>query len=207
MWVRKIRLDANYDGVRAQCEARLGNARIRIQIDIGFGDVITPRPEPLVYPTLLDSEPPRLLGYTPETSIAEKFQAMILLDVANTRLKDFLDVWSLSKARTLNGVVLTEAIQATFRRRGTDPPAATPVAFTAAFYSSPDKQAQWKACLRKARVSSEVPQLATIVSEIAGLLMPVVNAVNTDQRFILIWPPGGPWQGIPFYNDSDQHNR
>ncbi len=99
----EIRLAANYDGVRIRCGARLRNARVSLQIDVGFGDVVTPGPQEIEYPTLLDFEAPRLLGYTPESAIAEKLQAMVVLDMANTRMKDFLDIWILAQGPGLAG--------------------------------------------------------------------------------------------------------
>jgi hypothetical protein len=130
----EIRLDSHYDGVRVRCCANLGNARIPLQIDIGFGDVITPGALKVVYPTLLDFDAPRLLGYTPETSIAEKFEAMVVLDLANTRLKDFLDIWVLAQGQEFSGDVLANAIKATFLRRRTPLPQSTPLPLTPVFH-------------------------------------------------------------------------
>ena len=122
-----------WGGVRVRCCANLGNARIPLQIDIGFGDVITPGALKVVYPTLLDFAAPRLLGYTPETSIAEKFEAMVILDMANTRLKDFLDIWVLAQGQEFRGDVLANAIKTTFLRRRTPLPQFTPIALTPSF--------------------------------------------------------------------------
>jgi len=189
----EIRLQAKYDGVRVHCGARLGNARITLQIDIGFGDVITPQAQRIEYPTLLEFDPPSLLGYTPETSIAEKFEAMVVLDMANTRLKDFLDLWILSQAREFSGNVLAEAVDATFRRRGTPLPGSTPIALTSAFHLAAGKQAQWQAYVRKARVEGPTPTLEETVARIDTFLMPVVKALASGIPFASAWPPGGPW--------------
>jgi hypothetical protein len=111
--------------------------------------VVTPGEQNVEYPTLLDFDTPRLLGYTPETYIAEKFQALVSLDMANTRLKDFLDIWILAQVREFSGATLAKAIDATFRRRQTPLPGSTPVALTPPFHSAPAKQAQWRAYLQR----------------------------------------------------------
>ena len=189
----EIRLGASYDGVRVRCIALLGNARISLQVDIGFGDIITPQAQRIEYPTLLDFDAPSLLGYTPETTIAEKLEAMVVLDMANTRLKDFLDVWILSQAREFSGNVLAEAVDATFRRRGTPLPESAPIALTSAFHSVAAKQAQWSAYARKARIEGPVPTLEEAVARIDTFLMPVVEALVAGTPFASHWPPGGPW--------------
>ena len=192
-----IRLDVHYDGIRIRCRANLGNARIPMQIDVGFGDVVIPAAQDIVYPTLLDFEAPRLLGYTPETVIAEKFQAMVILDMANTRLKDFLDIWVLIRGQEFSGAVIAEAIDATFRRRRTPLPETTPVALTPAFHSEPAKRAQWAAYLRKARVQGEVPSLEEVATMIELFVVPVVEDLIADRSLSRRWPAGGPWLVSP----------
>ena len=125
----------------------LGNARVAIQVDVGFGDVITPGAQDIVYPTLLGLDAPQLLGYTPETAIAEKLEAMVVLDMANTRMKDFLDIWILARGRDFAGEILAQAIGATFHRRGTAVPESTPLALTPTFHSAATKQTRWRAYL------------------------------------------------------------
>lgn len=189
----KIRLDAQYDGVRIRFAGLLAKARVTVQVDVGFGDVITPGAQPIVYPTLLDFHTPELLGYTPETSIAEKFEAMVTLDMANTRMKDFLDIWLLAMARPFSGAVLAQAISATFHRRRISLPAETPIALTSEFSKSAQKQTQWSAYARKARVTGDVPTLADATGLIGDFLMPVVEAVMAGSSFSREWRPGGPW--------------
>jgi hypothetical protein len=189
-----IRLDAKYDGIRVRCCATLSGARVSLQIDVGFGDVVVPGATEIQYPTLLEFEPPRLLGYSPESAIAEKFQAIVQLDMGNTRLKDFLDIWTLAQGHAFSGVTLSEALEATFHRRGTPLPSAVPVALTPAFHSSLAKQVQWRAYLRKARVQGEVPELAQVAEKILLFLMPVVESVISREHFRLGWPPGGLWE-------------
>ena len=189
----EIRIDAKYNGVRLTLVGFLGTARIHLQIDVGFGDVITPGVQELDYPTLLEFDAPRLLGYTPETTIAEKFQAMVVLDMANTRMKDFLDIWLLAQGRPFSGPVLADAIGATFRRRATDLPTRTPIALTPAFHSTPVKHTQWRAYLRKGRVQGAVPELDVIASRIHAFVMPVVGSLTAGEEFLHRWRPGGPW--------------
>lgn len=126
----RIREDEEYEGVRLRFEARLGAARVSVQVDVGFGDVVTPAAEETDYPVLLDFPAPRLLAYPRETAIAEKFEAMVKLGIANTRMKDFRDVWVLSREHSFDGVTLSVAISATFRRRGTSLPDGVPLALT-----------------------------------------------------------------------------
>ncbi len=189
----EIRFAASHDGVRVRCGARLGNARVGLQIDVGFGDVVTPGAQVVVYPTLLDFEAPRLLGYPPETCIAEKFQALVVLDLANTRMKDFLDIWTLAQGLEFSGALLAEAVEATFRRRRTSLPPLTPVALTPAFHSAPAKQAQWRAYLRKGRVQGPVPAFDEVVTHLRSFLMPIVEALITGTKFDSHWSPTGPW--------------
>lgn len=122
-----------------------------------------------------------------------------MLDTANTRMKDFLDVWILAQGREYSGEVLAQAIDATFRRRRTPLPETTPVAFTPAFYSAEVKQTQWRAYLRKGRIQGSAPALDEVVPRIEAFVMPVVSAMVNGIEFDHRWPPGGPW-GEP--NDS-----
>lgn len=192
----EIRLAANYNGVRIRCSARLGNARVALQIDVGFGDIVTPHAQDIEYPTLLDFDAPRLLGTTPETMIAEKFEAMVVLDMANTRMKDFFDIWILAEGREFSGELLASAIEATFRRRGTALPLSTPVALTPSFHSAPAKQTQWRAYLRKGRIGGAVPLLHGIAERIESFVMPVVESLHMSNEFARRWPPGGPWGDV-----------
>lgn len=129
----RIREDQEYEGIRITLEARLGAARVPLQIDVGFGDVITPSPEREPFPALLDFEPPQPRTYLRETVITEKFQAMVQLGIANSRMKDFYDIWFLARSFAFEGVRLAEAIRHTFDRRQTPVPAVTPLALTPAF--------------------------------------------------------------------------
>ena len=189
----EVRLTAHYDGIRVHCFAYLDRAKVKIQVDVGFGDVITPGAAILEYPAILDFAKPQLQCYTPETVIAEKLEAMVTLDVANTRLKDFFDVWSLSQSRPFSGPILSHAIRATFERRRTDLPENTPIALTSTFYARADKKAQWKAFLKKTKVRGTVPPLNDVAAAIAAFVNPVLSALATGDTFRGEWPAGGPW--------------
>lgn len=172
-----IRKDAEYQGVRVLLKGTLGKIRLHLQIDFGFGDAIVPAPIEIDLPQLLDFGKPHLLGYTPESAIAEKFQAMVALDITNTRMKDFYDIWLLSKNLKFDADILAEAIKTTFERRNTPLPNAAPTALTSAFSQDKDKQSQWKAFLRKNRLDLEI-DLDEVVREIEDFLMPIVLRIN-----------------------------
>jgi hypothetical protein len=140
-----IREGMDYGGVRLRTRATLDGARIAMNIDIGFGDAIEPGAEWIAYPVLLDQPPPRLLAYARETVVAEKFQAMVALGRANSRMKDFYDVWALSRSHAFDPGRLARAIAATFERRATPIPTEPPDALTPAFVADAAKRTQWRA--------------------------------------------------------------
>ncbi len=189
-----ITLDKKYHGVRVRVRGRLGNARLSLQLDFGFGDVVVPGPVEVDYPELLDFGQPHLLGYTPDSTVAEKFQAMVELEMANTRLKDFFDLWKLSQTLHFDGSILAAALTATFRQRGTPLPTSPPPALTESFSADPTKQAQWSAFLRKMRLEAEAGTLTEIVKEIADFLLPPAYEAASGNPFGKNWTPGGPWQ-------------
>jgi hypothetical protein len=184
--VRKLNIRACGSG----CRGTLGKIKLNVQIDFGFGAVVIPRPAPTELPQLLDLGAPQLLGYTPESAIAEKFQAMVALDIANTRIKDFYDIWSLSRVREFDGWVLAAAISATFKRRATPLPQGAPLALTTTFSEDPTKQALWQAFLRKGRLEAEGKNLTAVVTELRGFLMPPVGALNAGLEFRRVWKDG-----------------
>lgn len=190
--VTAIREDQEYQGQRVQLIARLERARINLQIDIGFGDVVTAAPE-VEYPTLLDFPAPRLRAYTKEAVIAEKLQAMVSLGLLNSRMKDFYDIWTISRTFGFDGPTLVQAIQATFERRRTDVPVGIPPALTAEFAQDPAKITQWKAFLRRNRLEVGGLSFDRIIEEIAGFLMPPLSAIANMVEFDRTWPAGGPW--------------
>jgi hypothetical protein len=148
-----IRKEAGYSGVRIDLQAKLDGARIALQVDIGFGDAVTPAPESVNYPVLLDDLPaPQLRAYPKYTVVAEKFHAVCLLGMANTRMKDYFDLWVLLTEETLDPAELHRAVQATFARRRLAIPEAIPAGLSDAFAQDATKQKQWTAFLNKNRL-------------------------------------------------------
>src|ERR1700730_5277748 len=126
-----------YEGVRVRLRGTLGKIKLSVQIDFGFGDVVVPEPIWIELPDLLGMGASRLLGYTPESAIAEKFQALVALDILNTRIKDFYDIWNLARSMEFEGATLTRAIAATFGCRATPLPQEPPRGLTDQFYEDP----------------------------------------------------------------------
>jgi predicted nucleotidyltransferase component of viral defense system len=188
----RIAEHADYAGVRIRLRGMLGNARINIQMDVGFGDVVFPAPVSMQYPTLLDLPAPRLRGYSRETAVAEKFEAMVKLGLLNSRMKDFFDVWLLCRLYEFDGNTLGTAITRTFAHRQTDL-SAEPEAFTPAFAGAPAKQSQWRAFLRRIRLQSPPPGFDEVVQTISGFLKPVAEALAAGKGFAGKWSPSGPW--------------
>ncbi len=188
-----IRDEEQYGGVRVRIPARLGNARTDVQIDIGFGDAITPPAAPVDYPTLLPFPAPRLRAYPRETVIAEKWEAIVSLGIGNSRMKDFFDLWILARDFTFAGATLAAAIAATFTRRGTAPPAEPPIALTDAFAADAPKQRQWQAFLRRGGAMGATT-LAETIATLGPFLMPPTRALAAGSPFARHWPPGGPWR-------------
>jgi len=172
-----IRDEEEYSGVRVFLTAGLDSARIEVHVDVGFGDAVTPAPSELRYPTALDMPPPGLRAYARETVVAEKFQAMVALGRANTRLKDFYDIWVLARGYEFADDRLARAIAATFRRRDTAIPTEPPEALTAAFAGDPLKQRQWRAFLADVAVNPGV--LQSVLEELAEFLMPHCQRART----------------------------
>lgn len=185
----QIKEDDEYQGIRLRIEARLGNARIPLQIDIGFGDAITPGPQAVTYPTLLDFPAPQLNAYPRETVVAEKFQAMVQLGMANSRMKDFYDVWTLARQFEFDGTGLCAALRATFQRRQTVLPKTTPLALTPEFSTARNKAIQWNAFLRKGRLIASPPPFEEAVSLLASFLMPPMLALVSNDPWNRTWVP------------------
>jgi predicted nucleotidyltransferase component of viral defense system len=149
---KRIKEDAEYEGVRITLEGKIGSARIAIQVDVGFGDAVTPPPAMVNFPTLLPFPAPKIRAYSRETVVAEKLHAMVSLGMANTRMKDFFDVWFLSREFAFQGQPLVDAIRSTFDRRDTTIPRMSPVALTGTFALDATKGIQWSAFLERSRV-------------------------------------------------------
>ena len=168
--VDRIREEVEYGGLRLRTMAMIGGARIAVTIDIGFGDALVPDAEVIDYPVLLDFPAPRLRAYARETVIAEKFQAMVALGRANSRMKDFYDIWAMNRSFEFADDRLARAIAATFAARSTAIPIEPPDALTPAFAADREKQDQWRAFI--ANVAIDPGPFGDIVAELAGFLMP-----------------------------------
>ncbi|PLU44589.1 nucleotidyl transferase AbiEii/AbiGii toxin family protein [Sinorhizobium medicae] len=168
--VDRIREELEYGGLRLRAVASISGARINLTIDIGFGDALEPGAEMLDYPSMLDFPAPRLRAYARETVIAEKFQAMVMLGRVNSRMKDFYDIWILSRSFDFDDDRLARAIAATFERRETPIPEDLPDALTDAFAKDEQKQRQWRAFVEG--VAHNPGDLTNVIAEIASFLMP-----------------------------------
>lgn len=192
-----IREDQEYDGIRVKTTAFLGKTRILVQVDIGFGDAITPAAQELEFPPLLSSKGPHLKAYPKETVVAEKLQAIFALGRANSRMKDFYDLLVLSRLFDFDGATLASAIRATFDRRATIVPAAPPDGLSPEFADDENKQRQWTAFIRREPLLITAPNLGEAVHAIAEFAMPPILAVATGGAFNLGWADGGPWKTVP----------
>lgn len=193
--VEAIREEQEYGGMRIKLMAMLGNVRIPLQVDVGAGDAVVPPPEVLDYPGLLDLPRARLRAYRPETSIAEKTEAMVRLALANSRMKDFFDIHRLVETRTFDGETMRLAVAATFTRRTIEIPSERPPALTSEFANNSQKRTQWAAFVRRAR-RPELADLSAIVATLDRFLWPVLQAAAQDESWPRIWPNGGPWKEV-----------
>mgnify|MGYP003590129352 FL=1 len=170
-----IRKEAGYGGVRVDLRATLDGARIALQVDIGFGDVVTPAPEPIHYPVLLDDLPaPRLRAYPKYTVVAEKLHAICLLGMTNSRMKDYFDLWVLLTEEDLAPDELRRAVEATFARRRLAMPADLPIGLSDAFAQDPIKQRQWAAFFKKNGLAPR--ELAEVVARLRDVFLALQSA-------------------------------
>ena len=194
MKVEEIREDQQYGGYRVTLIAMLGKAKIHLQVDCGFGDAITPEASVHDFPTLLDFPAPRLRMYPKETVVAEKFEAIVKIGEANSRMKDFYDLWVLGCDFSFSGAVLAMAIENTFNRRRTHFPIGSPEAFKATFIQNPMKQAQWQAFVRKTRFVKVDKDFGKTIDLLRIFLLPPLESIQKSKSFKMTWPPNGPWQ-------------
>jgi hypothetical protein len=185
--------DVIYEGIRVRVRGSLGKSRAVLQLDVGFGDVVFPSELDVKYPTILDFPAPCLKGYTPESMIAEKFQAMIKLGELNSRMKDFYDIWLLSNQFDFNGHVLAEAITKTFEIRKTEIPA-HPSIFKKSFSEDQTREMQWKAFLGKTVLAGMPHPFDEVMKRIASFLVPVSSAIAARTSFQKEWKAPGPWK-------------
>jgi len=185
--------DAIYEGIRVQIRGWLGKSRVMIQLDVGFGDVVIPLELDVRYPTILDFPAPELKGYSRESMIAEKFQAMIKLGELNSRMKDFYDIWILSKTFDFNGPVLAESITQTFKTRKTKIPE-QPTVFKKSFSKDLTRETQWRAFLRKSVLGGMPHSFQEVITEIKSFLGPLASAILARKSFPNKWEAPGPWK-------------
>lgn len=175
--IDRIREELEYGGLRIKTNATVDGARVRVVIDIGFGDAVEPGLVEMDMPVMLDFPAPHLRAYARETVIAEKFQAMVMLGRANSRMKDFYDIWVLSRTSEFTDDRLARAIAATFARRNTEIPSELPDALTPAFAADATKVQQWNAFA--ADVAFEPGTLVEVVEDLAAFLMPHAGAARS----------------------------
>lgn len=185
-----IRGQARYPGVRIRMLGILGTMRIAMRIDIGTGDSLVPPPIRVSFPALLDGDPPEVLGYCRELVVAEKFEAMVALGGANSRMKDFFDIWALSANFEFEEAPLREAIGETFRRRGTPMPSGKPTALSEQFASEKSKMAQWNAFASKTALAGTDPRLHEVCLFVWEFLGPILEPGADGMR---TWRPGKGW--------------
>jgi hypothetical protein len=173
--------------VRVRTTATIAGARIPIQVDIGFGDVVTPAPVEIDYPTLLDAPAPHLRAYPVETVVAEKFEALVTLGIANSRLKDFYDLWLVAQTFEFRLSALVEAVRRTFERRETALSVDIPIGLTDEFTAA--WGAQWQTFLSRERMAAAPAVFAAVIADLRAFLIPLTETIDVDQ----IWLPRGPW--------------
>jgi len=179
--VEEIREDARYGGLRVRLVGRLGNARCTVQLDVGFGDAVTPGPVEALLPTLLDDlPPPRLRVYPRAAVVAEKLEAIVSLGMANSRMKDYFDLRALAREGALDAPRLAQAIAATFARRGTALPANVPLGLSDEFAADPTKRAQWQGFLNRNRLTA--PALDEVVAEVREFLAEPLRLARRDRE-------------------------
>jgi hypothetical protein len=192
----EIQDDADYRGVRVMFWAHLGSSRVRMQLDVGFSDVITPTAILMSYPSLLGLPEPRILGYPLESVVSEKLQAMVRLGEINSRMKDFYDIWMLSREFNFDGETLQKAIVATFSQRNTEVPNETPAGLSDEF--ALQKQDMWRKGFfaRFSMTEAEIVGFSQVVAELRTFLIPVLQASEKGESFNQTWKPLGPWRPI-----------
>ena len=178
--VSRIRQENEYGGLRIRATADIGGAHIAVNVDVGFGDAVEPPAERLDYPVLLDMPAPRLRGYARETVIAEKFQAMVDLGMANSRMKDYYDLWIIGQAFEIDRSRLARAISATFARRSTTIPDAVPDGLSTAFAEDAVKRQQWESF--KQDLGVDPGPLDGVVSALEAFLMPAAAAARNEAK-------------------------
>lgn len=189
-----IRQGDPYHGVRVHVMARLGKARIPLQVDVGFGDAIVPGPVELEFPTLLELPAPLVKTYPVEAVIAEKAEAMVHLGLINSRLKDYYDLWTIASSHSLDGNTLVRSLRSTFERRVTQVPLDDPPGLTPAYSEDASRQRQWSAVVGSYNPRGSTPDLPIVVVLLARFLGPVFRAIRDEEPLECTWIPGRGWE-------------
>lgn len=192
--VEGIRGTQEYGGQRVKMHAKLTEAIIPLQVDVGFGDAISPDGNEIRLGAMLDFPAPVMRAYPPETVVAEKFEAIVSLGFPNSRLKDFYDLWTMCRRLDFQGRAVARAIAKTFRRRQTEIPKATPMGLSEEFASDTSKRSQWRGFLRRHKLPEDVT-LEEVVEDVRAFLMPPADALVESNCFEKTWLAGGPWGG------------
>jgi hypothetical protein len=190
---RKIKEDADYEGVRVKFTGFLNRSQIPMQIDFGFGDIVYPKAKIIDYPVILELPKPNLNGYPQETVISEKFEAMIKLGALNSRMKDYYDLWLMIRQLEFKGTHLVEAIKKTFKHRKTDIPQNKPLFADEIYDEKSDRQMLWNGFLKKGNIQHAPTTLSETAKEIESFLINPVLAINDKVKFEKTWKPMKGW--------------
>ena len=188
-----IREEAEYDGLRVRFQAVLGNARISMQVDVGFGNAIEPQANDEEYPALLDAPAPNIRTYPREAVFAEKLHALVVIGERSSRLKDIYDLYVLAGQFPFEGEKLCRAIAATFERRRTGIEATLPAVLTPRFFADDTRAEQWRAYLTRNNLPGAQTDFTAVGERLQSFLSPVWNALATARAFSDSWSPAGPW--------------
>lgn len=189
-----IREDALYEGVRINLQFNLSGAKDTVQVDIGVGDAVFPLPETVEMPSILGFSPVCMRVYPKESVIAEKLEAMVVLGIRNSRMKDFYDLWVLSKMFSFDGLLLSKAINATFQRRKTTIPTLIPFALTEEFWKDSSKQLQWKAFNKRIGNDDTLFNLEVIIKDLYRFIVPILQSILKNESYIMVWNYIDGWQ-------------
>ncbi|MFH1068708.1 MAG: nucleotidyl transferase AbiEii/AbiGii toxin family protein [Candidatus Glassbacteria bacterium] len=192
--VEEIREGEIYQGLRVKIRGNIGNTRLAMQIDVGIGDVIVPEPTEEIFPTLLDFPAPRIHVYSRESVVAEKLDAIIVLGLLNSRMKDYFDLWTLASNFEFKAETLTEAIRATLYKRGRKLPESLPSGLKEEFAADSSKLTQWKAFIERAVPERPNLELADVLITLRDFFETPLRTLTGDSHSNMYWPPAGPWQ-------------
>ena len=190
--ISEIQRDSRYCGYRVSIKGKIDSAQVNVQLDIGFGSSVVPAPMELSYPSLLGFEAPQLLGSSLECAIADKFEAMVSRGDATTRLKDFYDIWIITKNRIFNFDDVTRAIAETFNYYQTEIPSSLPNCLSADFYGQQQNQNRWQAFLRRSRIINNL-ELSTAIEQITTFIMPICKSIHKQGEKYQTWTNDERW--------------